>query len=249
MKRMAALALPIIVVAGCASTPVPAVDSTKMSEGYMTQGYAYLEAGKNELALSEFHRSIQENPKNKWAHYYLGVTNDRLGKLKEAEEFYREGVEIDSSFSEAYNALGVVYSKQQKWTEALKNFTKALQNPLYSTRYIPHLNMGDVYMSMKNYSKAIEAYGESKRFEKLDFTILKLGEAYLEAGRVDDAIREFKEASSMSPMNAIARYRLAVAYVKKGSKHLAIAEFKRAVELAPGSEVARMSNDYLKTLR
>lgn len=248
--RSYALIIFLLAAAGCASTTTSgAVDKTKMSEGYMQKGYAYLEVEKYELALTEFHRSLQENPKNKWASYYLGITCDKLGKLDDAEKYYAEAIDVDSGFSEAYNALGVVYAKQQRWKEALKNFQKALENKLYSTRYIPHLNMGDVYMNMQNYEKAVEAYRESKRYEKIDFIIIKLGEALFEAGKTKDAIREFQEAASMSPANPLARYRLAVALLKDGNKGGALAEFKKAAELAPGSEIARMANDYLKTLR
>lgn len=247
--RMFLIPVLLCCLVACATTSEPQVGKTKMSEGYLTRGYAYLEADKFELALTEFHRSLQENPQNKWAFYYLGVTSDKLGKLDDAEKYYSEAIDIDSGFSEAYNALGVVYSKQKKWKEAIKNFQKALENKLYSTRYIPYLNMGDVYMNQPDYERAVEAYREAKRYEKIDFIIIKLGEALFEGGKVKDAIREFQEATAMSPANPLARYKLAVALLKDGNKSAAIAEFKKAAELAPGSEIAQKANDYLKTLR
>lgn len=250
MKRLILLLAVFALIPACATTNTPqAVDKKKMSEGYTTRGYAYLEVGRHELALTEFQRSLQENPDNKWAHYYLGVTYDKLGKPAEAEKYYSEAIDIDSDFSEAYNALGVVYSKQQKWKDAIRNFQKALDNKLYSTRYIPYLNMGDVYMSQGNHQKAVEAYTESKRYEKIDFIIIKLGEALFESGKTKDAIREFQEVIAMSPTNPLARYRLAVAYLKDGNRNAALAEFKKTVELAPGTEIALKANDYLKTLR
>ncbi len=250
MKRFLLIVAVFALMPACATTSdPPAVDKTKMSEGYMTRGYAYLEVGRHELALTEFQRSLQENPDNKWANYYLGVTYDKLGKPVEAEKYYSDAIDIDSGFSEAYNALGVVYSKQQKWKDAIKNFQKALENKLYSTRYIPYVNMGDVYMNQGDYPKAVAAYTESKRYEKIDFIIIKLGEALFENGKTKDAIKEFQEASAMSPANPLARYRLAVAYLKDGNKKAAVAEFKKAADLAPGTEIALKANDYLKTLR
>lgn len=250
MKRPILIVAVILLVSACATTDnKPGVDKVKLSEGYMTRGYAYLEVGNHELAITEFHRSLQENADNKWANYYLGITYDKLGKPVEAEQYYSEAIDIDSHFSEAYNALGVVYSKQKKWKEALRNFKKALENKLYSTRYLPYLNMGDVYMSQGEYTKAVEAYGESKRYEKIDFIIIKLGEALLESGKTKDAIKEFQEATTMSPSNPLARYRLAIAYLKDGNKGGAIVEFRKAAALAPGSEIALKSEDYLKTLR
>lgn len=250
MKRSILILAVFAFITACATTSQPPVmDKTKMSEGYTTRGYAYLEAGRHELALTEFQRSIQENPDNKWAHYYLGITYDKLGKLEDAEKYYSDAIDIDPDFSEAYNARGVIYSKQKMWKNAIRDFEKTLENKLYSTRYIPYLNMGDLYMNKGDYPKAVEAYRESKRYEKIDFIIIKLGEALFESGRTKDAIGEFQEVLVMSPANPLARYRLAIAYLKDGNKTAAATEFKKAADLAPGSEIALKANDYLKTLR
>jgi tetratricopeptide (TPR) repeat protein len=183
------------------------------------------------------------------SYYYLGVLNDTQGKLEEAIKYYKEAINLDSEFSEAYNGLGVVYVKQEKWQEALKSFKKALENPLYTTPHIPYLNMGDMYMTQKKYEKAVEAYRESKRYANLELTNFKLGTALFEAGQVKDAIKEFQEGVGIAPQNAYLRYSLAVALLKDGNKKSALVEFKKAAELAPGSEVAQKANDYIKTLR
>ncbi len=244
-----AVLLILLVLAGCVTTTGPTIDKSKMAEGYYTRGLSYLQERNLELASVEFNRSIETDHTYKQAYYGLGIISDYQGKFEDSQKYYKQAIDLDPNFSEAYNALGVVYFKQQKWKEAITSFNKALENKLYTTPHIPLINLGDLYMAQKDYPKAIEAYSESKQFANLEFTIQKLGTALFEAGRVNDAIREFQEGVAMAPQNATMRFSLAVAFLKNGNKKSALSEFKRAADLAPKSEIARKANDYIKTLR
>ena len=259
MNKIILIAVMLGTLTACASTtkqqqqaepPVSApIDRTKISEGYLQKGIAYFQAEKYELALSEMHKSVKENTKNKDAYQALGVTYFKLGKLDEAEKYYREAIDIDDTYSDAYNGLGVVYSLQQKWKDAQKNFLKALDNKMYPGRAMVYSNMGDMFMNQKEPVKAAESYRESKRYEKIDFIIIKLGDALLESGKPKDAIKEYQEAASMSLGNPLFRYKLAIAFLKDGNKTAAVAEFNKVIELAPASENAKQARDYLRTLR
>jgi Flp pilus assembly protein TadD len=70
-----------------------------------------------------------------------------------------------------------------------------------------------------------------------------------EAGKVKEAISEFREGVSLSPSNSYIRYGLALALLKDNNKKAALAEFKKTVELAPQSELAKKAKDYITTLR
>jgi pentatricopeptide repeat protein len=142
-----------------------------------------------------------------------------------------------------------VYSRQQKWKEALKCFNKALENKLYPTPHVPYLNIGRLYMAQKDYDKAVDAYREAKRYANQDFIIYELGTALFEAGRVKEALSEFQEGVGLAPQNANLRYSLALALLKDGNKKAALAEFKKTSELAPGSDIAQKAKDYIHTLR
>jgi Tfp pilus assembly protein PilF len=244
----AVVLLVLLALAGCVTTG-PTVDKAKMAEGYYTKGLSYLQEKNLELASVEFNRSIQTDKTYKQAYYGLGIISDYQGKYEDARKYYERAIDFDPNFSEAYNALGVVYFKQQKWKEAVKSFNKALANKLYTTPHIPLINLGDLYMAQKDYTKAIEAYRESKRYVNLELTIQKLGTALLEAGRVKEAISEFQEGVALSPQNASMRFSLAVALLKDGNKKSALAEFKKVTDLAPKSELAQQAKDYIKTLR
>lgn len=248
---MRILALMILLsLAACVTTGGnQPVSKAKMAEGYYMKGLAHLQEKKYELALSEFHRSIQTDNSNKWSYYYLGYLSDYMEKLDDAVKYYKEAISLDSDFSEAYNALGAAYSRQGKWKNALEAYQNALENKLYTTPHVPWLNIGRVYMAQKNYPKAIEAYREAKRYANQDFIIYELGNALLDAGKTKDAIAEFQEGVKLIPQNASMRYSLALAYLKDGMKKPALAEFKKAAELAPKSDISRKANSYIKTLK
>ena len=213
------------------------------------KGLSYLQEKNYEMASVEFHRSLQNDNTYKQAYYGLGIISDYQGKYEDSQNFYQKAIDQDPDFSEAYNALGVVYSKQKKWKEAVKAFNKALANKLYTTPHIPYLNLGDLYMEQREYAKAAEAYRESKRFLNVEWTVIKLGTALLDAGKIKESISEFQEGVGIAPQNPNMRYSLAIAYLKAGNKKSALAEFKKAVELAPKSELAQKANDYITTLR
>jgi type IV pilus assembly protein PilF len=239
----------LLALTGCVTTGGNTVDKSKMAEGYYTKGLSYLQEKNYEMASVEFNRSLQHDSNFKQSYYGLGIISDYQGKLDDAAKYYQAAIDKDPDYSEAYNALGVVYAKQRKWKEAVKAFNKALANKLYTTPHIPYLNLGDLYMEQKEYEKAAEAYRESKRFVNIEWTVIKLGTALLEAGKTKEAISEFQEGIGLAPQNANMRYSLGLAYLKAGSKRAAFTEFKKAAELAPKSELSQKANEYIKILR
>jgi Tfp pilus assembly protein PilF len=239
----------LLVLTGCVTTGGNTVDKAKMAEGYYMKGLSHLQEKNYEMASVEFNRSLQHDGTFKQSYYGLGIISDYQGKLEEAAKYYQKAIDQDPDYSEAYNALGVVYSKQRKWKEAVKAFNKALANKLYTTPHIPYLNLGDLYMEQKEYEKAAEAYRESKRFVNIEWTVIKLGTALLEAGKTKEAISEFQEGIGLAPQNANMRYSLGLAYLKDGNRKSAFTEFKKAAELAPKSDLAQKAGEYIKILR
>lgn len=240
--------LVLLSLTGCVTTG-NTVDKSKMAEGYYMKGLSYLQEKNYEMASVEFNRSLQNDSSYKQSYYGLGIISDYQGKFEDAAKYYLEAIDKDPDYSEAYNSLGVIYSKQKKWKEAIKVFNKALANKLYTTPHVPYLNLGDVYMELKEYDKAAEAYRESKRFVNTEWTIIKLANALKEAGKIKEAISEFQEGIGIAPQNAYLRYNLGLAYIKDGSKKSALTEFRKTVDLAPKSELSQKANEYIKILR
>ena len=237
----------LVVLAGCASTGTNE-NSSKMAEGYYNRGISYLQSKDLEKAMVEFQRSINTDSKFKMSYYAMGMVYDMMGKYSDAEKYYNEAIDVDSEFSDAYNSLGTVYMKQKKWKEALKAFQKTLQNKMYATPNITYVNIGDVYLNLEDYPKAIESYREAKRYANQDYIIYRLGMALTRSGKTKEAIGEFQEGVTLTPKNPDMRLALGLALLKDGNKNAALAEFRKVVEIVPQSDAAKTARDYINTL-
>ena len=245
MRRTIAAIL-LLVLAGCATTGT--TENSKMAEGYYNRGISHLQTKDFEKAMVEFQRSINTDPKFKMSYYAMGMVYDMMGKFSDAEKYYKETIDIDPEFADAYNSLGTIYMKQKKWKEALKAFQKTLQNKMYATPNITYVNIGDVYLNLEDYPKAIEAYREAKRYANQDYIIYRLGMALARSGKTKEAIGEFQEGVALTPKNPDMRLALGLALLKDGNKNAALTEFKKVVEFAPQSDAAKTARDYINTL-
>ena len=83
----------------------------------------------------------------------------------------------------------------------------------------------DMLANLQQLLRVRPAWAEQETWEDA------LGDAYLQLGRVDDAISEYERALRLFPGIARARYHLAQAYRRKGQTELAKAQFRQFLEL------------------
>src|SRR5438046_10328504 len=93
----------------------------------MNLGVAYVRAGADERAETEFRRDIAIEPDLADNYAQLGALYTRLGKDEDAEISFREAIRRDSKMASAYAGLAKIYQKQQKLETALKMSDAALQ--------------------------------------------------------------------------------------------------------------------------
>ncbi len=206
---------------------------TKPNKGL--EGMALLEKGQVKEAFEILKEDYEEALKSGKEDFQLANSINNLGefyrrinRLNDAESFFLKAIEISTKISEtviesaAKNNLGVVYTAQKKYDEALKVLDEALlkRRKLYgeeSTEVAITLdNIGLAYASKKNYPKAEEFTKKALAiFEKkggianIDTIIAtnNLAAFYKEQGKTDEAInlyqRQFdlteKEFGSDSP--------------------------------------------------
>jgi Flp pilus assembly protein TadD len=88
-------------------------------------GHRLMAAGEYELALDTYTRAAGEQGLNVDTLSAMGSANLRLGRLGQAETLLRRAVELDESFSPAWNNLGVILMEQGKVSEASEVFRRA----------------------------------------------------------------------------------------------------------------------------
>ena len=54
----------------------------------------FANSGQRERAVEEFQRLLEINPKYSAAYFHTGQTLEKLGRVDEAKEIYRKGIEV-----------------------------------------------------------------------------------------------------------------------------------------------------------
>src|SRR5947207_3169549 len=87
---------------------------------------------------------------------FLLQGNDMVEKknYKEAEEYYKQVLKLDSCYAEAWNNMGTLYYNQKKYREALDNYMHALACKRdYTNAYF---NRANTYYELHEYYNALQ---------------------------------------------------------------------------------------------
>lgn len=141
------------------------------------EGLDEVYAGNYEAALHCFQRSV-ESDRTAEAHTYCGWMLNSLGKGEVALEHWHKAIAIDPDYGNPYNDIGSFLLKQGKLNESIRWFYRALDAENYSTRQIPHVNLGKAYLAKKLFRKALYHFHQALELDpnnrQLEFMILDL---------------------------------------------------------------------------
>jgi tetratricopeptide (TPR) repeat protein len=146
-------------------------------------------------ALAEFQQAGALNPSSRaLVCYYSGNALMKQGKPLEAEQRYRQALELNPFLAKAQNALGAVLSQQGKTAEAEQAFQLALESDpsLASAR----ANRAVLFEQQGKWPEALQEYQQA-----LDITPTDLA-------TYDHAVRVLRKMND--PQKAVAQYRRAV---------------------------------------
>jgi type IV pilus assembly protein PilF len=109
---------------------------------YVKLAVEYLKAGQTETALRKVHKALEEDPKNAQAHNVVALIHQRLGQDQLAEKHFREAIALQPKDPYVLNAYASFLCDRRKFSEADKQYQKALANPLYPTPWVAMTNRG-----------------------------------------------------------------------------------------------------------
>lgn len=169
------VALLMVLLAGCISE-----ERIRKADGYYQEGVAIFNSDQQSAYVS-FQKALKENPRHRNAHYYVALIYATQEKFAEAEAEIREVIDIDPEYPEAHNFLGQLLVKQNRRTEAIQAFRKAVGSPLYTTPDVAYYQM----------ALALELEGDMQGAKQALEEALKVNPpnvpqalVYLELGRV-----------------------------------------------------------------
>ena len=122
-----------------------------------------------ELAMGYSIRAIETDPGNTFAAYNMAIQSEDRGLNNQAVEWFRKAIVMDSSFTPGYSALGALYNKMNRPTEAILTLRKSLRiSPSSMDNFRVYKNMAESHFLLEEYEKAL-AYLEQSKALNPDF--------------------------------------------------------------------------------
>ena len=148
----------------------------KRAQELMERGHAAVECGDFITALHEFKASSYvQRTSDSLTHW--GWMEHHLGDTEKAIDLCQEAIGLDPECGNPYNDIGSYLVALGRTDEAVAWFHKAIVSKNYIPRQFPHINLGKVYLSQKEYQKALFHFEQALRYEPQDPEILEIVQA------------------------------------------------------------------------
>lgn len=110
----------------------------------------YIQRGDLEVAKEKLLKAIEQDNEYVPAYTTLAILMSMVNEPGKANDYYQEALDIDDKNPETLNNYGVFLCNQNKIDEAIKQFTRVIQNQFYETPEKSHANMGYCLMQAEH---------------------------------------------------------------------------------------------------
>ncbi len=190
--------------------------------------YSHLGDGKN--ATKTLREIVKRDPNSSQFHYFLGLAYMDLKDYSKAAKIFRKSIALKNDFSQAHFQLGVALDSIRKWKEAEPIFKEAIRLDRNNTSALNYLGYSMVDRN--------ERLGEARKYIERALEIDPDNPAYLDSlgwlnfreGRIDDAVRQLKQASQKMNDPIIFEH-LADCYSAQNDEASAALNYQKSFEL------------------
>ncbi len=194
------------------ATKATALNGT-LPSAYVTLGKVHNALGKNDLALTEFQRALELDPRNADALSGEAHSYEHAGRPADAEAAYKKAIALRPDYWDGYNVLGIFYDVQGRYDEAVAQYQHALQlTPDNATIYS---NLGAAYVDAndpRSFQQAEAALKKSIELSPSYGAYANLGFLYLMQNRFSEAAATTERALQMNDKDYIVWGNLVEAY-------------------------------------
>ena len=164
--------------------------------------------------------------------FEMAQQHHQAGRLREAEQLYRQILIDEPQCADAIHFLGVIAHHTGKLEQAAALIRQAIQ--LNPTLVEAHCNLGNVLKDQKKFDDAIAAYRQAIVLRPTHAeSHNNLGNAFKEMGRIDEALAAYRRAIELKRGYHKAHNNLGVALAFTGQFDDAIAAYRQALSLRP----------------
>jgi tetratricopeptide (TPR) repeat protein len=116
----------------------------------------HLRAEKAYLDAIDYYRAGIKKSNSAVLHNKAAISFFQLFRDHEAKKEYEQSLKLDKSYAEAYNNLGALYYREQRYGQAIKEYKRAIRINELNASF--HSNLGTAYFSAKAYGDATHEY-------------------------------------------------------------------------------------------
>jgi tetratricopeptide (TPR) repeat protein len=169
--------------------------------------------------------------------FELAVEHHRAGRVREAEEIYRQILREEPEHIDALHNLGVIAGRDGRNELSLKMMSRVIA--LRPNLPEAHNSLGNAIKNMGRLDDAIAAYQRAIELrDGYPEAWANLGSARKSKGDIEGAIAAYRKAVGLRPDFADAFFNLGNALKEIGRVDEAIAAFQKALRLKPGNAEA-----------
>lgn len=161
------------------------------------------------------------------------LEHHQAGRLQQAEQTYRQILQVDPQHAQATHLLGVLASQTGQQRLAIQLISAAIR--LDESNAAMHVNLGEAYREAGEFEQAEVCYTTAARLDRrMPYPHFYLGMLHERRGDPQSAVESYRYAVLLKPDYAQAHFCLGNLLGQAGDSQAAIASFERAVESNPG---------------
>jgi len=194
-------------------------------------------------------RSQESGVRDKRLYFLSGILAWEAGNYEQAKTAFKQAIDLDPEYSDAYNNLGILYMRDKEYTEAESAFHKALENPLYLTPEKALVNLGKLMEAEKNDKAAEQYYRHAIKLKPGFFqAYYNLGMLFYRLENFRLAAAVFDQAVKLAPRWPPVWFWYGMSLKETNEYGKARAAFGKVQALKPDSEMAKRAAMQLKKL-
>ena len=196
---------------------------------YASEGLKALEAKEYRVALEQFTKAVEADPKDYAARFHLALAYSLLGNNDEAVAEYRKTLELKPGLYEAEVNLGMLLIGQKQPREAIGLLeSAAAQKP---QEFRPNIFLADALLAAGESAKAEQQYLAAGKLNSKSAEVeLGLGRSRARQARMEEAKANFRKAAELNPAYRTALLEMAALEESNGRNAAAVEVYREFPE-------------------